>query len=88
MSAVQATPASQVSTTKTVGKRVNGKFWHERKTPLRLTAGLTSYEKRKQKDQERTAMKAREKEMKDEKEAERRVCCSPTSLSHQGTDHA
>jgi hypothetical protein len=50
-----------------------GKNWHENKKPFRLNAGLTSYEKRLEQRKTMAAIKEREKEMKDEKEAERQV---------------
>jgi rRNA-processing protein CGR1 len=53
------------------GMRKNGKNWHENKKPFRLNAGLTSYEKRLEQRKTMAAIKEREKEMKDEKEAER-----------------
>lgn len=55
----------------TIGKRVNGKNWRPVKKAFRPTAGQTSYEKRKAADALRTTMKAKEQEMKDEKQAER-----------------
>ncbi|ODH51952.1 rRNA-processing protein cgrA [Paracoccidioides brasiliensis] len=48
-----------------------GKNWHGTKTPFRPTAGQTSYLKRLEERKARDVMKEREKEMKDEKEAER-----------------
>ncbi|EEA22293.1 rRNA-processing protein cgr1 [Talaromyces marneffei ATCC 18224] len=54
-----------------VGMRKNGKNWRTPKKPFRPTAGLKSYEKRLQDRNNMAAMKEREKEMKDEKEAER-----------------
>ena len=50
-----------------------GKQWHEQKKAFRPTAGLSSYEKRAEKRKEQDAMKAKEKEMKEEKEATRKV---------------
>ena len=50
-----------------------GKNWRTPKKPFRPTAGLKSYEKRLQDRNNMAAMKEREKEMKDEKEAERQV---------------
>jgi hypothetical protein len=68
----------------TDGKTI-GKQWHEPKKAFRPASGLTPYEKRA-KDRVAMAMvKAKEKEMKDEKEAERKVrlasvgrLCGPT----------
>ncbi|EGE78347.1 hypothetical protein RJZ56_001332 [Blastomyces dermatitidis] len=60
-------PASQAPK----GMRKNGKNWHDNKTPFRPTAGQTSFAKRLEERKAREAMKEREKEMKDEKEAER-----------------
>lgn len=54
-----------------------GKNWRTPKKPFRPTAGLKSYEKRLQDRNNMAAMKEREKEMKDEKEAERQVVLSP-----------
>ena len=53
--------------------RVIGKQWHAQKSAFRLTSGQTSYEKRSAGRKAMTAMKAKEKEMKDEKEEERQV---------------
>lgn len=50
-----------------------GKQWHAPKTAFRPGSGLTSYEKRAKERVALAAMKAKEKEMKDEKEAERQV---------------
>jgi len=50
-----------------------GKQWHETKKAFRPTAGQTSYAKRQAKDQALAVVKAQEKEMKEEKEAERQV---------------
>lgn len=52
---------------------LEGKQWHENKTAFRPTGGLTSYEKRQGKRKELETMKAKEKELKGEKEAERQV---------------
>ena len=48
-----------------------GKNWHESKKAFRPTAGQTSYTRRKELDQIKQTIKAKEKELKDEKEAER-----------------
>jgi len=58
-------------TTTVKGMRKNGKNWRENKKPFRPTAGLTSYEKRLKQRKTMAAIKEREKEMKEEKEAER-----------------
>lgn len=50
-----------------------GKQWHETKKAFRPGSGVTSYEKRAKQRVEMAAVKAKEKEMKDEKEAERQV---------------
>lgn len=50
-----------------------GKQWHVQKTAFRPKAGQTSYEKRTAERKAMTTMKAKEKEMKDEKEGERQV---------------
>ncbi|OKL58582.1 hypothetical protein UA08_06280 [Talaromyces atroroseus] len=54
-----------------VGMRKNGKNWHAPKKAFRPTAGLKSYEKRLQERNDLAAIKEREKELKEEKEAER-----------------
>lgn len=51
-----------------------GKQWHQTKTAFRPRAGQSSYEKRVEERRAMAAVKAKEKEMKDEKEAERQVC--------------
>jgi hypothetical protein len=51
-----------------------GKQWHAPKKAFRPTAGLKSYEKRTQERALMAQVKAKEKEMKDEKEQERQVC--------------
>ena len=50
-----------------------GKQWHAQKSAFRPTSGQTSYEKRTAGRKAMTAMKAKEQEMKDEKEDERQV---------------
>jgi hypothetical protein len=52
-----------------------GKQWHEPKKAFRPSAGLTTYEKRQKERAAKLVMKAKEKELKDEKEQERQVCC-------------
>lgn len=53
--------------------QVIGKQWHETKSAFRPKAGLSSWEKRSAERVATAAVKAKEKEMKDEKEAERQV---------------
>ncbi|TDZ73106.1 rRNA-processing protein cgrA [Colletotrichum trifolii] len=55
-----------------LGMRKNGKQWHAPKKAFRPTSGLASYEKRAKDRVAMAAMKAKEKEMKDEKEADRK----------------
>lgn len=50
-----------------------GKQWHAPKKAFRPGSGLTSYEKRAKERVALATVKAKEKEMKDEKEAERQV---------------
>ncbi|KAI1618501.1 hypothetical protein EDD37DRAFT_647296 [Exophiala viscosa] len=69
--AATTSAVSSQQTTQKHGKRVNGKNWHAPKKPFRPTAGQTAYSKRKEQDQIKQAVKAREQEMKDEKEQER-----------------
>jgi len=57
-----------------------GKQWHEAKTAFRPKAGNTSYAKRIEQEKALAAIKAKEKEMKEEKEAERQV--RPTSSAN------
>lgn len=72
VSAADAAPASDPSRSAAViGKRVNGKNWRPTKKAFRPTAGQTSYEKRKAADALRATMRAKEQEMKDEKQADR-----------------
>jgi hypothetical protein len=63
----------------------SGKNWHDSsKKPFRPNSGLTSYAKRKEAADQAKAVKELEREMKDEKEAERQVgthCFSQLSLS-------
>lgn len=58
-----------------------GKQWHAPRQAFRPTSGLTSYEKRQKQRLEMDAMKAKEREMKEEKEAERKVW-RPHSFPH------
>ncbi|ESZ95047.1 hypothetical protein SBOR_4580 [Sclerotinia borealis F-4128] len=55
------------------GMRKNGKQWHPVKKAFRPRAGNTSYEKRKANDDAVAATKAKEKDMKEEKEAARQA---------------
>lgn len=50
-----------------------GKQWHEPKSAFRPKAGNTTYEKRQEERKAMAAVKAKENEMKEEKEAERKV---------------
>jgi hypothetical protein len=50
-----------------------GKQWHAPRKAFRPGAGLTSYEQRSKERIALAAMKAKEKELKDEKEEERQV---------------
>ena len=54
--------------------RYQGKQWHAPRSAFRLTSGQTSYSKRVEAQKSLAVTKAREREMKDEKEAERQVC--------------
>jgi rRNA-processing protein CGR1 len=51
-----------------------GKQWHAPKKAFRPGSGLTSFETRSKDRIAMATMKAKEKEMKDEKEATRQVC--------------
>lgn len=53
----------------------SGKNWHDSKTAFRPNKGLTSYAKRLEARKHQEAVKEREREMKEEKEAERQVSC-------------
>lgn len=50
-----------------------GKQWHTPRKAFRPTAGLISYEQREKRRLAMAVTKAKEKEMKEEKEAERQV---------------
>ncbi|TGO22409.1 hypothetical protein BPAE_0169g00160 [Botrytis paeoniae] len=67
------TAAAAESTVLPQGMRKNGKQWHPVKKAFRPKAGNTSYEKRKANDEAIAATKAKEKEMKEEKEAARQA---------------
>ncbi|KAK0632106.1 hypothetical protein B0T14DRAFT_541581 [Immersiella caudata] len=56
---------------KPLGMRKNGKQWHAPKKAFRPGSGLTSYEQRAKLRVAQQLVKAKEKEMKDEKEEER-----------------
>ncbi|KFX90126.1 hypothetical protein O988_00346 [Pseudogymnoascus sp. VKM F-3808] len=71
MSTEVGAAVAQPAAKSTFGFRKNGKQWHATKSAFRLKAGNETYEKR---NADRVAMalvKAKEKEMKEEKEAER-----------------
>ncbi|KXJ95307.1 hypothetical protein Micbo1qcDRAFT_25502 [Microdochium bolleyi] len=76
MSAEQPQDApAKVQETTTVpaqGMRRNGKQWHAPRKAFRPASGLTSYEKRTKARTEAAATKAKENEMKEEKETERK----------------
>lgn len=54
----------------------SGKNWHTTKKAFRPNAGLTSYAKRQEAKKHSDAVKELEREMKEEHEAERKVCRS------------
>ena len=56
-----------------VDHQLSGKQWHTQKKAFRPRSGLKSYSERKAQRVEADAVKSREKEMKEEKEAERQV---------------
>jgi hypothetical protein len=58
-----------------------GKNWHDTKTPFRPRANQGSFEKRAAERKMLNATKAKEKELKDEKETERQVCMSQATAS-------
>lgn len=57
-----------------------GKQWHPVKKAFRPKAGNTPYEKRKANDEAMAATKAKEKEMKEEKEVKRKVSANQIQL--------
>lgn len=59
--------------------QIPGKQWHAPKKAFRPGSGLTSFEKRAKDRVALAAMKAKEKEMKDEKQAERQVRATNTT---------
>lgn len=56
-----------------LGMRKNGKNWHQPKKPFRPNAGQTSYAKRLELRKHQEAIKEQERELKEEKEAERKA---------------
>ena len=58
-----------------------GKQWHDNKGPFRPKAGQTSWEKRSEERKALAAVKAKEKELKEEKESERQVGSHPWLLA-------
>ncbi|KAI9846449.1 MAG: hypothetical protein M1838_001274 [Thelocarpon superellum] len=72
--AATTTSAPPTSSLHAAGVRKNGKQWHTPKSAFRPTAGLTSWAERSEARKAQSAVKAREQEMKAEKEAERQVC--------------
>jgi len=70
MSDTVTTPAPAASATDAVkGMKKNGKQWHDNKGAFRPRANLTSWEKRTAERKALIAVKAKEKELKDEKAA-------------------
>ena len=57
-----------------------GKQWHAPRSAFRPKAGNSTYEKRAEQRKAIAAVKAKEKEMKEEKEAERQVGCGRVRL--------
>jgi hypothetical protein len=51
-----------------------GKQWHAPRSAFRPMAGNSTFDKRTEERKAMAAVKAKEKEMKEEKEAERQVC--------------
>lgn len=66
----------------TVADCITGKQWHEPKSAFRPKAGNGTYEKRQEERKAMDAVKAKEKEMKDEKEAERVVGLSALHFTY------
>ncbi|KAI9859590.1 MAG: hypothetical protein M1824_003756 [Vezdaea acicularis] len=69
MATQSSTPIT--SSAPTIGLRKNGKNWHPPKSAFRIKAGQSTYAKRLEERKATTTMKAKEKEMKDEKQEER-----------------
>jgi hypothetical protein len=67
-------PATVVDSAPKLTKLHAGKQWHAPKAAFRPKSGQNSFEKRTEERKAQAAMKAKEKEMKDEKEAARQVC--------------
>jgi hypothetical protein len=53
---------------------LTGKQWHAPRSAFRPKAGNSTFEKRSEERKAMATFKAKEKEMKEEKEAERQVC--------------
>lgn len=66
-------PILKLSTSVTNSANKSGHQWIPKKKAFRPTSGLTSYAQRTKDRLAYSAMKAKEKEMKDEKESERQV---------------
>ncbi|CAK7265402.1 rRNA-processing protein cgr1 [Sporothrix epigloea] len=77
MSGEETSAAPEAATTavsgKNIGLRKNGKQWHDIKKAFRPSSGLTSFSQRSKERIARATMKAKEKELKDEKEAARQA---------------
>ncbi|KFZ08760.1 hypothetical protein V502_09172 [Pseudogymnoascus sp. VKM F-4520 (FW-2644)] len=71
MSTVVGDAVPQPAEKPSFGIRKNGKQWHDLKSAFRPKAGNGTYEKRNADRVAMSAVKAKEKEMKEEKEAER-----------------
>lgn len=71
--AAEAAAPVAAAPTKNLGMRKNGKQWHETKKAFRPASGLTSYAQRSKERIALATMKAKEKELKDEKEATRQT---------------
>ncbi|CAF9908349.1 MAG: hypothetical protein HETSPECPRED_008052 [Heterodermia speciosa] len=69
--ATQSSAPSATTALRAPGLRKNGKQWHAPRSAFRPTSGQTSYSKRVEAQKSLAVTKAREREMKDEKEAER-----------------
>ncbi|RDW64286.1 CGR1 family protein [Aspergillus mulundensis] len=63
--------ASAATVAKSIRK--NGKNWHDNKKPFRPNGGLTSYAKRVEARKQQAAIKEHEKELRDEREADRQA---------------
>ncbi|OAL55833.1 rRNA-processing protein CGR1 [Pyrenochaeta sp. DS3sAY3a] len=69
--AVETTAPALSAANAVKGMKKNGKQWHTNKTAFRPRANQTSFEKRVEERKALAAIKAKEKELKDEKESER-----------------